>query len=91
MAQEAWATEDSDRPGFQRLGAYDMRNTKASVSTPIERELLEDVRGFVDDPEEWFRTPNAAFEGRRPIELLGTPDESRLRNRIEAAKLGMFS
>jgi DNA-binding transcriptional ArsR family regulator len=57
----------------------------------IDPTLLEDVRGFVDDPEGWFRTPNLAFEGRRPIELLGTPDEARLRNRIEAAKLGMFS
>jgi DNA-binding transcriptional ArsR family regulator len=64
---------------------------KASSTIPIERKLLEDVGGFVDDPEEWFHTPNAAFEGRQPIELLGTVDESRLRNRIEAAKLGMFS
>jgi DNA-binding transcriptional ArsR family regulator len=63
----------------------------ASPSVPIEQKLLEDVKGFVDDPEEWFRTPNAAFEGRQPIELLGTADEPRLRNRIEAAKLGMFS
>ncbi|MGO9464817.1 MAG: antitoxin Xre/MbcA/ParS toxin-binding domain-containing protein [Isosphaeraceae bacterium] len=61
------------------------------TTTPIDRTLLEDVAGFVDDPEQWFRTPNAEFEWRRPIELLGTPDEPRLRNRIEAAKLGMFS
>jgi|GEM_PF-2979882 len=57
----------------------------------VEPALLEDVGGFVDDPEEWFRTPNEVFEGRKPIDLLGTPDEPRLRNRIEAAKLGMFS
>jgi Protein of unknown function (DUF2384) len=62
-----------------------------TASVPIERKLLEDVKGFVDDPEKWFRTPNADFEGRQPIELLGTDDEPRLRNRIEAAKLGMFS
>jgi DNA-binding transcriptional ArsR family regulator len=64
---------------------------EAPVTTPIDPTLREDVGGFVDDPEGWFRTPNVAFEGRRPIELLGTPDEPRLRNRIEAAKLGMFS
>jgi hypothetical protein len=45
----------------------------------------------VDDPESWFRTPNPAFAGRQPIELLGTAEEPMLRNRIEAAKLGMFS
>jgi len=61
------------------------------MTIPIDRSLLEDVAGFVDDPEQWFRTPNAEFEWRRPIELLGTPDEPRLRDRIEAAKLGMFS
>jgi DNA-binding transcriptional ArsR family regulator len=58
---------------------------------PILSTFLEEVRGLVDDPEGWFRTPNPVFEGRRPIDLLGTPDEARLRNRIEAAKLGMFS
>jgi DNA-binding transcriptional ArsR family regulator len=64
---------------------------KTSQSIPIDPKLLEDVRGFVDDPDQWFRTPNVAFEGRQPVELLGTAEESRLRDRIEAAKLGMFS
>ncbi len=57
----------------------------------IDSSLLRDVGGFVDDPDRWFRTPNSEFEGRRPIDLLGTADEPRLRNRIEAAKLGLFS
>jgi DNA-binding transcriptional ArsR family regulator len=64
---------------------------RTSQPIPIDPKLLDDVRGFVDDPDEWFRTPNVAFEGRQLIELLGTADESRLRNRIEAAKHGMFS
>jgi uncharacterized protein (DUF2384 family) len=57
----------------------------------IDSSLLQDVGGFVDDPEKWFRTSNVEFEGRRPVDLLGTSDEPRLRNRIEAAKLGLFS
>lgn len=57
----------------------------------IDPAILDDVSGFVDDAEAWFHRPNEAFEGRRPVELLGTADEPRLRNRIEAAKLGMFS
>jgi Protein of unknown function (DUF2384) len=64
---------------------------EASPPIRIEQKLLEAVRGFVDDPEHWFHTPNAAFEGRQPIDLLGTADEARLRNRIDAATLGMFS
>ena len=48
-------------------------------------------RLLVDDPKAWFLRPNGEFEGRKPIELLGTPDEARLKNRIEASKLGLFS
>ncbi len=61
------------------------------MTTPIDPALLKDVGGLVNDPETWFLTPNMVFEGRAPIELLGTPDEQRLRDRIEAAKFGMFS
>jgi ArsR family transcriptional regulator, virulence genes transcriptional regulator len=61
------------------------------ISPTIDSSLLQDVGGFVDDPEKWFRTSNVEFEGRRPVDLLGTSDEARLRNRIEAAKLGLFS
>jgi DNA-binding transcriptional ArsR family regulator len=61
------------------------------ISPTIDSSLLHDVGGFVDDPEKWFRTSNVEFEGRRPVDLLGTSDEPRLRNRIEAAKLGLFS
>src|SRR5262249_56265740 len=64
---------------------------EAPATTAIDPALLEDVGGLVDDPEAWFRTPNVAFEGRQPIELIGTPDEPRLRDRILAAKLRMFS
>jgi hypothetical protein len=75
------------------------KDAKASGKVPedigsqpqIDPGLLDDVRGFVDDPEGWFHTPNAEFGGRRPVDLLGTPDEPRLRNRIAGAKLGMFS
>ena len=61
------------------------------ISPTIDSSLLQDVGGFVENPEKWFRTSNVEFEGRRPVDLLGTADEPRLRNRIEAAKLGLFS
>lgn len=68
-----------------------VREPAGSTPRAIDPGLLEDVRGFVDDPELWFHTPNVEFEGRKPVELLGTPDERRLRDRLEAAKLGFFS
>jgi DNA-binding transcriptional ArsR family regulator len=67
------------------------RPREAEGGAEIDPNLLYDVGGFVDDPETWFRTPNAEFGGRRPVDLLGTDEEPRLRNRIGAAKLGMFS
>jgi hypothetical protein len=76
-----WETEPMKHP----------RKHPAPTIVPIDSGLLEDVEGFVDDPEAWFRRPNAEFQGRRPVDLLGTSDEPRLRNRIEAAKLGMFA
>lgn len=60
-------------------------------SKPIDSKILDDVSGFVDDAEAWFHSPNPEFGGRKPVELLGTAEEPRLRNRIMAAKLGMFS
>ena len=61
------------------------------IRSRIDPELLDDVRGFVDDPQAWFETPNIEFEGRKPIDLLGTDDELWLRNRIMGANFGMFS
>jgi DNA-binding transcriptional ArsR family regulator len=67
------------------------RKPRRMRTKPIDPAILDDVSGFVDDAEDWFHSPNPAFEGRKPVELLGTADEPRLRNRIAAAKLGLFS
>jgi energy-coupling factor transporter ATP-binding protein EcfA2 len=64
---------------------------EADPRQAIDPEMLKDVGGLIEDPERWFRTPNVIFELRAPIELLGTPEESRIRERIEAAKLGFFT
>ncbi len=68
--------------------------TKKRVVVPqtaIDPGLLEEVGHFLEDAEGWFQTPNAIFEGRAPLDLLGTAEESRIKERIEAAKFGMFS
>jgi DNA-binding transcriptional ArsR family regulator len=73
------------------LADDDQPRDEAPVTTSIDSALLKDMGGMVDDPVGWFLTRNPEFEWRRPIELLGTPDEQWLRDRILAAKLGMFS
>lgn len=75
----------------QSLVHDDQRGDEAPEIDSIDPALLADVGGFVDDPVAWFLTRNPEFLWRRPIELLGTPDEQTLRDRIEAAKYGLFS
>ena len=55
----------------------------------IELEVLIDE--VVPDPETWKQTPNPVLGGRRPIDLLHTPQEQVLRDLLRAAKHGMAS
>jgi hypothetical protein len=53
----------------------------------IER-LIADV---VPDAGAWKQAPNAVLGGKRPIDLLHTPQEQVLRDLVRAAKHGMAS
>jgi DNA-binding transcriptional ArsR family regulator len=55
------------------------------------KKLVKKVGTVVDDPEDWLDTPNPRFEGRRPIDLIGTREERRVHIIIEAAAQGCFS
>jgi DNA-binding transcriptional ArsR family regulator len=55
------------------------------------KKLIKKVATVIDDPEDWLNTPNPQFEGRRPIDLIGTDDEIRVHIIIEAAQQGCFS
>jgi len=55
------------------------------------RKLIRKVGTVVDDPEDWLSTPNPQFEGRRPIDLIGTKEERRVHIIIEAAQQGCFA
>ncbi len=50
------------------------------------RELILKILG-----EEWLTTPNTKFLGRAPAELIGTPEETRLRNLVFLFKDGGLS
>ena len=50
------------------------------------RELILKILG-----EEWLTTPNTKVLGRAPEELIGTPEEASLRNRVFLYKDGAFS
>ncbi|HKI35186.1 MAG TPA: antitoxin Xre/MbcA/ParS toxin-binding domain-containing protein [Gemmataceae bacterium] len=53
----------------------------------IERLIAE----VVPDAEAWKQTPNAVLGGKRPIDLLHTPEEPVLRDLLRAAKHGIMS
>jgi len=53
----------------------------------IERLIAE----VVPDAEAWKQTPNAVLGGKRPIDLVHTPQEQVLRELLRAAKHGMTS
>ncbi len=54
-------------------------------------KLIKKVGTVVEAPEDWLNTPNPQFEGRRPIDLIGTDDEIRVHIIVEAAQQGCFS
>lgn len=53
-------------------------------------DVLDDVRKYWGDAaDQWLDSPNAWFDGRRPSELIGTPDEEAIRNLIRAIRTGI--
>jgi hypothetical protein len=47
---------------------------------PGEHEDISiDIRNLLENSDEWLATPNTNFGGRKPAELIGTPDEAMLR------------
>jgi uncharacterized protein (DUF2384 family) len=54
-------------------------------------KLIKKVDTVIDDPEAWLHAPNPRFEGRRPIDPIGTDEEVRIHLIIEAAQQGFFS
>ena len=54
-------------------------------------DLRKDIEDIFADPEAWLNTPLIELGGRKPIDLIGTPDEEQVRNLTEAIKHGLYS
>ncbi len=74
-----------------------MAQTPTQSEPEPEMELLPDenpdLRAEILEwiGEEWLLSPNFIFSGRAPVALIGTPDESELRNRVRRIKSAEFS
>jgi len=54
-------------------------------------DLRDEAKGIIPDSEAWLDRPNLLLEGRKPSQLIGTTEESRVRNLIRALKHGFMS
>ena len=68
-----------------------MQQQTAGPSPDTRSELMKDIDDIFADPEAWLNTPLIELAGRKPIDLIGTPEEQLVRNMIGAIKYGQFS
>ncbi len=66
-----------------------MPNTAPPLFTDESADLTREVAQIIAEPDVWLHTPNAHLGGETPMNLLGTPAESRLRDLVRAIKHGM--
>lgn len=86
-------TEPGSRFLDSALGLLDEEDAvpEPRMSPSELKKLIKKVSTVITDPEEWLNTPNPQFEGRRPLDLIGTDDEVRVHIILEAAQQGFFS
>lgn len=67
-----------------------MPQTATPLFTDESADLKHEVAQIIAEPDVWLHTPHAHLGGESPINLLGTPAESRLRDLLRAIKHGML-
>jgi hypothetical protein len=73
-------TEDRMHEGSAILSAQQARSP----------ELDELLSAVIDDPEIWLTTPSIQLGGRRPGELIGTAEEFKIFDILNAVDQGLF-
>jgi len=68
-----------------------MESSSAELFPDENPDLREEVKTLLPNGAAWIETQNFLFEGRKPSQLLGTPEEFRVRNLIRAIKHGFIS
>jgi len=66
-----------------------MDKTASTLFADESADVKQEVARIVADPEVWLHTPNTHLGGESPINLIGTPEEQRLRDLRRAIKHGM--
>jgi hypothetical protein len=63
-----------------------MHKVASTLFADESADLHQEVARIVADPKVWLQTPHTALAGERPINLIGTPQEQRLRDLLRAIK-----
>jgi Protein of unknown function (DUF2384) len=85
------AGDTSDMFKDERMTEPRAVSTAQDIDQPkrptILNKLLIEV---VDNPDAWLSTPSVHFGGRRPIDLVGTDEECKLIDLLQAVGQGLF-
>jgi len=62
------------------------------MGSPPERHrsVLELASDVLENPGEWLRTQNSQLGDRKPIDLIGTDEEEKVFNLLNAVDQGLF-
>jgi uncharacterized protein (DUF2384 family) len=52
-------------------------------------DIMEELKKFFPDPQQWLDTPHDLLWGARPRDLIGTDKELRVRNLLRRLKYGI--
>ncbi len=65
--------------------------TTEEVDQPARSAALDKLlTEVVNKPDEWLSTPSVHFGGRRPLDLVGTDEEYKLLDLLQAVNQGLF-
>jgi uncharacterized protein (DUF2384 family) len=68
-----------------------MPQQTSKPSPPTKSDLLKDIEDIFADPQAWLNTSFIQLRGRKPIDLIGTPEEELVRNMIGRIRYGQYS
>jgi hypothetical protein len=64
----------------EKIGATsNCRRERKEACSVAPDDLRAEVLRFLPNGEQWLELPNTQLQGRRPSELIGTPEELRVR------------
>jgi hypothetical protein len=81
--------------GRDRIMVKDDRRLVSSAAVEADRpspsaNLAALLSTVLDQPDKWMETPNHQFGGRKPCDLVGTAEETKIFDVLQAVDQGLF-